>query len=227
MILFEDKIEIINSEIARRKGKWMLTSLAYIDYDDVSQLLRIHINTKWGLWDQTRPLEQWLNTVITHKMINLVRDHYGRVAPPCNGCPHNLAEDSCSFTKSGSKCGECPLYKKWQTKTQAGYNIKLASSINSETFVEPVSSSVSFSDYIDYDVSSSRLHVEMKKILPENQYKIYDLLVIQNLSDKEVAKRLRLRSSEKGRPPGYKYLYELRNKFYELAKKIIEEKDIL
>lgn len=227
LFTFEDKVSIINQEILKRKGRWMLNALSYIDYDDVSQILRIHINEKWALWDQTRPLEQWLNRVITHRMINLVRDHYGRVAPPCNGCPHNLAEDSCSFTVSGSKCAECPLFKKWQEKTQVGYNMKLAVSMDSEDFIEPVSSSVGFSDSIDYETSAARIHQEMKKQLSRTQYRVYDLLIIKSLSDREVAKKLKFKSSERGRAPGYKHLGDMRAKFYEMARKIIESKDIM
>jgi len=224
---FESRIATIDQEIQKRRGRWMLNSLSYIDYSDVAQLLRLHIFQKWHLWDQERPLEQWLNKVISNKMINLVRDHYGRVAPPCNGCPHSVSEDYCSFTKSGSKCDECPLFKKWQKKTQVGYNLKLASSIDSEDFVEPVHSSIAFEDNIDYDISSSRLHIEMKKELSKSQYKVYELIIIKNLTDREAAKRLKLKSTEKGRSPGYKHLTDMRNMFYDIAKKIINEKDIL
>lgn len=227
MISFEDKIDVINQEIIKRRGKWRLTALSYIDYDDISQILRIHIHEKWHLWDQTRPLEQWLNRLITHQIINLVRNHYGRVAPPCNGCPHNISEDTCSFTRSSTKCSECPLFKKWEKKTRVGYNLKLAISTDSEDFVEPKSSAVAFEDNIDYDKSSDRLHHKMKEKLSKFQYKIYELLIIKNLSDKEVSRELNFKSSEKGRTPGYKHLYDMRNIFYEMAKKIIQEEDII
>ncbi len=227
MISFEDKIDVINQQIAKRRGKWRLTALSYIDYDDISQLLRIHIHEKWGLWDQERPLEQWLNRLITHRIINLVRDHYGRVAPPCNGCPYNVSEDSCSFTKSGTKCSECPLFKKWEKKARIGYNLKLAISTDSEDFVEPKGSSIAFEDNIDYEGSAGKLHVKMKEKLSKFQYKIYDLLIIKNMTDKEVALQLKFKSSEKGRHPGYKHLNDMRNMFYEMAKKIIQEEDII
>lgn len=108
-----------------------------------------------------------------------------------------------------------------------GYNIKLASSTDAEEFIEPKSSAICFEDNIDYETSSGRLHVKMKERLSKVHYNIYDLLIIKNLSDKEVAKILNLRSSEKGRSPGYKHLNDMRNKFYELAKKVIQEEDIL
>lgn len=223
---FEEKIGVINQEIAKRRGKWKLSALSYIDYEDVSQILRLHIFEKWHLWDHSQPLERWLNKVITNRMINLVRDHYGRVAPPCNGCSHNM-DDFCSFTKSGSKCAECPLYATWQKKFKVGYNIKLAESSDSENFVEQVNSSVDFSDNFDYESSSNKVHQHMKAKLPLKQYKIYELLIIQNLSEKEVAKQLKLKSSEKGREPGYRHLAEMKNKFYLMAKEILLNNDII
>ena len=46
---FEDFIEVIDREILKRKPKWNLKSLAWIDYDDVSQIIRIHIHKKWPI----------------------------------------------------------------------------------------------------------------------------------------------------------------------------------
>ena len=40
---FEDCIEKINQEIAKRKNKWNLTAINWMDFDDVSQILRLHI----------------------------------------------------------------------------------------------------------------------------------------------------------------------------------------
>ena len=40
---FEDFIGQIDIEIKKRKSKWNLTALSWMDFDDVSQILRIHI----------------------------------------------------------------------------------------------------------------------------------------------------------------------------------------
>ena len=42
-ITFEECIDTIDTEIAKRRGKWNLTSLSWIDFEDVSQIIRIHI----------------------------------------------------------------------------------------------------------------------------------------------------------------------------------------
>ena len=54
---FEENIEIIDEEIAKRRSTWRLDAIAWMDYDDVSQILRTHIYRKWDQWDQRRSLK--------------------------------------------------------------------------------------------------------------------------------------------------------------------------
>lgn len=226
MFSFEDKIDEINREIVKRRSKWQLSSIAYMDYEDVAQKLRLHIFNQWSKWDQSRPLVNWLNKTITNQMINEVRNNYGRFAPPCNGCAYDMGETTCSFTKSGEKCAECPLFKAWQKKKQVGYNLKLATSIDSEFFAEG-SIEQPHEGHVDYEASAARLHEEMRKVLPKPQWNIYEMLFIKGMSEKEVAKELKLKTTEKGRSPGYKHLFNMRAKFAGIARLIIQNKDIL
>ena len=53
---FEDCIQVVDTEINKRRSKWNLTALAWMDFDDVSQILRIHIYKKWHLYDQAKLL---------------------------------------------------------------------------------------------------------------------------------------------------------------------------
>ena len=43
---FEDFIDTIDEEISKRKNKWTLTSIAWMDFEDISQILKIHIFKK-------------------------------------------------------------------------------------------------------------------------------------------------------------------------------------
>lgn len=223
---FEDKLDEINQEIAKRRRRWQLTALAYMDFDDVSQILRSHIYTQWDKWDQSRPLLQWLNRTITNRIINISRDNYGRFAPPCNGCSFNLGDNHCSFTPSETKCAECPLYADWVKKKKAGHELKLAKSLDSEEILDQADRSGQ-SRFIDYDKSANTLHGLMLEKLSEGQAKIYQLLIIEGKSEDEVAKILNFKSSENGRAPGYKYLLVMKNRFHKLAKEILENNDIV
>ncbi len=72
---FENCIEIIDQEISKRKNKWTLTSISWMDFDDISQILKIHIFKKWHLYDQNKPLSPWLNRIISNQLKNLIRNN--------------------------------------------------------------------------------------------------------------------------------------------------------
>ena len=119
---YEDFQEVIDQELKKRKRNWFLNSVAWIDFDDVSQIIRSHIYKKWNQWDQSRPIKPWLNKIIANQMKNILRNHYSNYARPCLNCPFNndAQMDLCSFTASGNQDNSCPLYKKWEkTKKHA------------------------------------------------------------------------------------------------------------
>ena len=73
---FEDCIDVIDQEISKRRNKWTLTSIAWMDFDDISQILKIHIYKKWHLYDNSKPLAPWLNRIISNQLKNLIRNNY-------------------------------------------------------------------------------------------------------------------------------------------------------
>ena len=83
---FEDFIDTIDEEIKKRKSKWKLTSITWMDFDDISQILRIHIYKKWHLYDPAKPLAPWLNRISPNQIKNLIRNNYANYARPCLKC---------------------------------------------------------------------------------------------------------------------------------------------
>ena len=75
-VKFEDKIQTIDEEINKRRNKWTLTSIAWMDFEDISQILKIHIFKKWHLFNQDKPLLPWLNRIISNQLKNLIRNNY-------------------------------------------------------------------------------------------------------------------------------------------------------
>ena len=67
---FEDCIGIIDTELAKRKGKWNLTSIAWMDWQDVCQIIRTHIWIKWNKYDPKKSLQPWVSTIITNQLRN-------------------------------------------------------------------------------------------------------------------------------------------------------------
>lgn len=226
MYSFEDKKDVVDNEIRKRRNKWFLDSLSYIDYDDVSQIIRAHIHKKWYLWRQDEPLEPWIHRIISNQIKNLVRNHYGSFAKPCINCPFNESLDAegneCGFTKSSTQCNECPLFAKWSRSKKNAYDIKLAKSFDAHDFEVSDSSGPSY----DMEAAASRLHKKMEKYLTPRQYEAYQWIVVEGLDDSEVAKRLGLKSSEAGREAGYRQIRNLKKIFKDFASEIVKKEEV-
>ena len=92
---FEKNMDFINEEILKRKPKWNLTAINWMDFDDVSNIIRAHIYKKWHLYNPEKALGPWLNRLISNQIKNLIRNNYTNYAKPCIRCA--AAEDKTSF----------------------------------------------------------------------------------------------------------------------------------
>ena len=156
---FEDFIEVIDKEILKRKPKWNLKSLAWIDYDDVSQIIRIHIYKKWHLYDQAKPIGPWLNAIIANQIKNLIRNNYGNYSRPCLRCDAAEGEEFCRIYER--QCSACPLYANWERTKKVAYDIKIPLPLENhqqEVFNQS-------EEKIDLEHNIKKLHKKMEKIL--------------------------------------------------------------
>jgi len=226
---YEDCFDIIDQELSKRQGKWFLSSLAWIDFDDVKQIIRTHLYKKWEQWDQERPLRPWLNRIISNQLKNILRNYYSNYAKPCLTCPFNqsgVTEEGefglCGFTESKTQCGECPLYAKWEKTKKAAYDIKMAVTIENHAHEIKYKNTSSF----EIEEAERKLHIEMQNALSVKNYEIYEMLFIKNMEDEEVAAKLGYKTNEKGRKAGYKQIKNLKKQFKQKAEKILKTKDI-
>jgi RNA polymerase sigma factor (sigma-70 family) len=223
---YEDFHKIIDGELLKRKRNWFLSSVAWIDFDDVSQIIRAHIYKKWSHWDQSRPIKPWLNKIIANQMKNILRNHYSNYARPCLNCPFNndAQMNLCSFTKSGNQDQTCPLYKKWEKTKKHAYNVKITLSLDSHLHEIDGNSD----NHLDMDIQAASLKLikELKSVLNDRQFKAFELLYIKNLSDEEVATQMGFKSTESGRKAGYKQIKNLRKILKEKAARILQKKGI-
>ena len=120
---FEESIHLIDEEIKKRRIKWSLTALAWMDYEDVSQIIRIHIYKKWHMYDSSKPLAPWLNRIISNQIKNLIRNHYGNYSRPCLRCAAAEGENLCEIYQK--QCSDCPLYSDWEKNKKNAYDIKM------------------------------------------------------------------------------------------------------
>jgi len=218
---FEDFIEVIDKEIVKRKPKWNLKSLAWLDYDDVSQIIRIHIYKKWHLYDQSKPIGPWLNAIIANQIKNLIRNNYANVSKPCYRCDASEGEDLCLIYEK--QCNACPIFAKWESTKKDAYNLKIASSIE---FHNNELNSHDLQDSMSLESNIKKLHKAMEDILKPLEWKIYQLIYIENKSDEEVAQIMNYTTSESNRTPGYKHIKNIKKSIIEKAKKALRKNKI-
>ena len=225
-IRYEEKIDIINGEIRKRKNKWFLDSMPWISFEDVEQIIRVHIFQKWDQWDQKRELKPWINKIITNQFKNILRNYYLNFAKPCSSCPFDSSaagENFCSFTKSGLQDTTCPLYAKWNKSKKNAHDVKIPLRLDAQEYESSVFKGESF----QVDGAIEKIQEYLKEELSERQYQIYHMLFVENKSEDEVAKQLGYKTNEQGRTAGYKQIKNMRKFFKEKVIKIIKNKDII
>ena len=222
---FEDKREDLDQLLLKYRPKWQLSALAWLDYDDVCQIIRLHIYNKWHLWDQSRPFKPWASMIISNQIKNLIRNNYTSFAKPCLRCQYNMGGTLCDWTKSGDQDRTCADFEKWKKKKERAYNIKLPLTLDDGVATQNTSS---IKDQVDYKLSSGRLHELVMGQLSERHKAIYAMLYIDHKDETEVAKKFGFKGdSTKRKTIRYKQISNLKKKFYRIAIKIMEENDIL
>ena len=212
---FEKYIAIIDEEIRKRKNKWNLAALNWMDFEDVEQILRVHIYKKWFLYDPKKPLAPWLNIIISNQIKNIIRNNYGNYARPCLKCAAAEWDDSCSIY--GEQCKKCPLYAHWEGSKKNAFNTKVTLPL--ENHVKEVHEMQN--DNFDLIKSIKSLSFALKKILKPAEWVVYEMLCLQNKKESEVAKILGFKTSEKNRSPGYKQIKNIKKSIIIKAKRCI------
>ena len=217
---FEDHIEQIDAEIKKRKSKWNLTALSWMDFDDVSQILRIHIFKKWHLYDPQKPLNPWINRIISNQIKNLIRNNYGNYCRPCLKCAAAESGDLCYIY--GKQSEACPLFANWMKTRKQAYDAKLPVSINDHEI------EINAAEYSDIDIFAlmEKLNEKMKETLKSSEWKIYKALYIDNMSEEDAATLMGYKTNEKNRVPGYKQIKNVKKSIIVKVKKIIASGEI-
>lgn len=226
---FEDISAELDTILKSKRSFWSLGAICHMDYDDVCQIIRLHVYQKFSQWHQDQPFAPWAARIINNQITNLREKHYGKFAPPCRTCEFDLGGDRCEFTSCGMKTSECPKFAEWQQKKEEAYHLVLATSSDESYAEDPGGEGrikIESSLTPDYFAASSRLHSLMQRDMSEREKKIYRLLFIENRSDEFVARELGWKSSEKGKPPGYRRISGFKKSFKDKAKKILKDLDI-
>ena len=222
MFVFQDKIAEIDVLLERSRKKWHLDAVQWMDYDDVCQIIRLHVHKKWHLWDQTRTFGPWCNRVISHQITNLIRNHYTSFQKPSLKCPNYTSDNGCNFTKSGVQDTSCDDYAKWSKKKKNNHDVKLTLSIENQV----IDHAVCINNEFDYDHSVNRLHFEVMKRLEGDYRKIYKAIYIDERDESFIILDPYF-NDEKTDSQKNKKLELLKKSFYQVAQEVMREEDVL
>lgn len=218
---FEERLPVITKEIAKRKARYVLTTLPW---EDVVQILLIRLFTKYHLYDPKKSeFTHWCNTVITNAIKNVLRNNLTKWSRPCIlGCTYNLGEEFCGYTKSGKQCEECPLYAEWKRKKYNHFAIQQAFTL--EAHIQEVDNIQN--DFLDIEDRKKIIDKKIQAKLNAHEYKIYEMLYIKNMTEKEVGTLLNYKVLENSDIPGYQIISKAKKKFVAAAKQVIEEENL-
>ncbi|NBW16095.1 MAG: hypothetical protein EBR82_49740 [Caulobacteraceae bacterium] len=217
---FESLIDSINSEIIKRKNKWNLTAINWMDFNDVSQILRIHIYKKWHLYDPKKPLAPWVNRIISNQIKNLIRNNYSNFTRPCLKCAAAEGDDGCTIYSN--QCNACPLYANWEKSKKNAHDTKLTLSIENhhqEINDMPINN-------FNMEKTAENIHIKMQKVLKPIEWKVYQYLYIEGKDEEQTAKLMGYRTSEKNRIAGYKQIKNIKKIIIVKVKKHLYNGDI-
>lgn len=217
---FEQVLPILNKELKKRKSSWTLAS---IDFEDVCQIITIHVFEKYDQYNEKKgEFSHWVNRIISNRIHNILRDNYYKHNRPCVGCLLNLGGDTCSFTTSGTQCSECPLFARWKQKKESHFNVK--QTLTLETHSQEVNNTPC--DFIDIGAKKQIIDEKMKLLLSSAEYSWYILLYINHSSPEEAGEKLGFKKGENSEIPGYQMYLKAKKKIIQLAQKIILEEGL-
>lgn len=203
-----------------------MESVASVSWEDAEQIIRTHLWNKFDKWDQSKPFAPWCNRVIDRQVINIKKHLLGRFMSPCANCPFNLGDNLCSKTLSGKKSEECPEFKNWEKKKKPGFQIITARSID-ETFEDDEDPRYQpAGGEVDIPGATAKLHKLMIDSLEGRLKKFYRLKYIEGQGDELISFAFGFMTTEEGRAPGYRQMYNMEAEIRKKVHHILETQDI-
>jgi hypothetical protein len=108
----------------------------YFDEDDIHQQIALFSLEAIKRYNGVDNLFTFLYTHAHNRLINMKRDKFFRLSPPCNKCKHSLCSKTGQLCKKFNDMGECKVYAKWLRRNEMKRNIAAPISLASVTFEE-------------------------------------------------------------------------------------------
>lgn len=217
---FEECYDKIEKEIEKRRSTWTY-NYAWIDFDDIKMMILDHIYKKWYLYDDSFPLLNWVNRIISNQIKNNIRNLYGHFAPPCVNCEHYFHDGSCALF--GKPSNKCDLYKNWSLKKKEKFNIKMP--VAAENHSKEISEMKV--ELIDFEKSFDSLIKLAERELNPIEFKVFKYIYIDHKSDSEIIKIMKYKPVIINNNKYYRSLDLIKEKILEKIKNKKEEIEIL
>lgn len=207
---FEDNYHLISKIIEQFRGRWKLAGIQHYDFDDAKNEIANHIYLKLHLYNTEYNFSAWIASIVNNQFKNLLRNKYYNVAKPCVSCVFK-DEDCC--IKYGVQGPECPLFKKWLETKQDKFNVNFT--VTMENHTDEVNG---ISDPVD-NIEDSLLDFKdrMKEELSHNEYIFFNLVYLQNKTEKEAGKVMGYKTNKEA----VANLKFVKNNVLEKARKIL------
>ncbi len=239
--LFKEHYLQFKELVGKRKHKWRATSI--MEWEDLESILLVRILRQLHLYDPARPLDRWANKVISHAIRNMLRDKVYKDARPCvsgqapgfnmgssygRGCKCVLADGGCSLTKSGQQDSSCKFYAAWEAKKKNKHAISTPFSLDAFEGLAPkiCATHSGFDSFVDYEGAKKVIDESIKHRLTKEEYRVYVLLYIKNVSVDEAAARMGFKKTHKEDMKGYMRVRSAGQRAIEVVKQIIAEKNL-
>ena len=197
-----------------------MSTLNWIDFEDVSQIIRFHIYKKWDLYDESKPMLPWVNRIISNQIKNLIRNNYGNYARPCLKCAAALGENECRIY--GKQDQSCPMFNNWSKTKKNAYDLKMAVSIEDHSY--EINNQLCVN--LDIQKATQNLHQKMKQILKPVEWKVYELLYIDYKTEEQVCKILKFKYDKKAKSAYNKQLKNIQKSIIKKAKQCLANGEI-
>lgn len=214
--LFHEKLPEIQNIVKMIVTKWNLAGIPYLDRNDVASEILTHVYQKLHLFDQTRPIGNWTNSVCNNFLKNLFRNHFYKYSRPCLNCPAFLGGSSCRIF--GEVSTKCDLYAKWDGEKKQQHDVALP--LSSEFHGNEINSKPA--DSLDVEKIISELLPKLKAKLTPNEYFLFTKIHLENVSEKEALAGLKFVNKTTGAAA----LKMFKNCIVEKVKQIIREEEI-
>jgi hypothetical protein len=209
-----------------------------MEWSDLESILITRIFQQLHHYDESKPLDRWVNKLISNAMMNILRDKIYRDSAPCSSgqapgfsmgssygraCACYLGGNKCSWTKSGNVDSTCRFYAAWRAKKHTKHAIATPLSIENHT--DEYHSTQD--DFFDIEAAKKVIDENIKKRLTKEEYRVYVYLYVKHMSMDETVKKMGFKKADKDDMRPYSKVRNMAITAKEAAKAIVSEHNLI